>query len=181
MALMQQGRGGSSQRDSDEEDEDRSESEDEEDEEEDEDVKPDLKSDMNDGGIDSNEEDIKPRHTDKLVSPTPPKPVDTKPEPTLSRIKLLRPAPSTPSKPTLKSTFPSLGISPRLLSSLKTISISRPTEIQAACIEPILQGRDVVGLAKTGSGKTMAFALPILERILRDPFGVWAVVLTPTR
>lgn len=42
-------------------------------------------------------------------------------------------------------------------------------------------GRDCIGGAKTGSGKTLAFALPIVERIARDPFGVWAVVLTPTR
>lgn len=42
-------------------------------------------------------------------------------------------------------------------------------------------GRDCIGGAKTGSGKTMAFALPIVERIARDPYGIWAVVLTPTR
>jgi len=44
-----------------------------------------------------------------------------------------------------------------------------------------MAGRDCIGGAKTGSGKTLAFALPIVERIARDPFGVWAVVLTPTR
>jgi len=42
-------------------------------------------------------------------------------------------------------------------------------------------GRDCLGGAKTGSGKTLAFALPIVERISRDPYGIWAVVLTPTR
>ena len=42
-------------------------------------------------------------------------------------------------------------------------------------------GRDCIGGAKTGSGKTLSFALPILERIARDPYGIWAVVLTPTR
>jgi ATP-dependent RNA helicase DDX49/DBP8 len=45
----------------------------------------------------------------------------------------------------------------------------------------MLAGRDVIGGAKTGSGKTLAFALPILERLARDPFGLAAVVLTPTR
>jgi ATP-dependent RNA helicase DDX49/DBP8 len=44
-----------------------------------------------------------------------------------------------------------------------------------------MTGRDCIGGAKTGSGKTMAFALPIVERIARDPYGIWAVVLTPTR
>jgi ATP-dependent RNA helicase DDX49/DBP8 len=45
----------------------------------------------------------------------------------------------------------------------------------------LVAGRDCVGGAKTGSGKTMAFALPILQRIVKDPFGIFAVVLTPTR
>lgn len=45
----------------------------------------------------------------------------------------------------------------------------------------MFSGRDCIGGAKTGSGKTMAFALPILQRIAKDPFGIFAVVLTPTR
>lgn len=44
-----------------------------------------------------------------------------------------------------------------------------------------LQGRDCIGNAKTGSGKTLAFALPILQRLSVDPYGVFALVLTPTR
>lgn len=84
-----------------------------------------------------------------------------------------RPAPST--------TFESLGLSAPLISALASINITRPTEIQSACVKAIMSGRDCIGGAKTGSGKTLAFALPIVERIARDPFGVWAVVLTPTR
>jgi ATP-dependent RNA helicase DDX49/DBP8 len=42
-------------------------------------------------------------------------------------------------------------------------------------------GRDVIGGAKTGSGKTAAFALPILQKLAEDPYGVYALVLTPTR
>ena len=42
-------------------------------------------------------------------------------------------------------------------------------------------GRDVIGGAKTGSGKTAAFALPILQKLSEDPFGVFALILTPTR
>ncbi|OXG24629.1 ATP-dependent RNA helicase DBP8 [Cryptococcus neoformans Tu401-1] len=84
-------------------------------------------------------------------------------------------------KPSADVTFESLGLSRPLVTALASINIKKPTEIQAACVEPILSGRDCIGGAKTGSGKTMAFALPIVERIARDPFGVWAVVLTPTR
>ncbi|OCF60597.1 ATP-dependent RNA helicase DBP8 [Kwoniella mangroviensis CBS 10435] len=84
-------------------------------------------------------------------------------------------------KPSSDTTFASLGLSQPLITALGSINIHKPTEIQAACVGPILSGRDCIGGAKTGSGKTMAFALPIVERIARDPFGVWAVVLTPTR
>jgi ATP-dependent RNA helicase DDX49/DBP8 len=83
-------------------------------------------------------------------------------------------------KPTA-STFESLGMSKPLISALAGINIKKPTEIQSACVGPIMAGRDCIGGAKTGSGKTLAFALPIVERIARDPFGVWCVVLTPTR
>ena len=79
------------------------------------------------------------------------------------------------------ATFEALGLSVPLINALATINITKPTEIQAACVEAIMAGRDCIGGAKTGSGKTLAFALPIVERIARDPYGVWAVVLTPTR
>jgi ATP-dependent RNA helicase DDX49/DBP8 len=190
MALMQQGGGG--KRDSDGEgDEDESEEEsegsesgsddepgDEQEDDGEDEAKPkvELELDSDDAGSDDEEEDIKPVQITKLDTS------DLKPS-SLSRIKSL-PSSSTPtslSKPVLKTTFSSLGISPRLITSLRTLAISRPTEIQAACIEPILQGRDCIGGAKTGSGKTMAFALPILQRIVKDPFGIFAVVLTPTR
>ncbi|ODN79816.1 ATP-dependent RNA helicase DBP8 [Cryptococcus amylolentus CBS 6039] len=84
-------------------------------------------------------------------------------------------------KPAAGTSFEDLGLSQPIIRALASISITKPTEIQSACIGPIMAGRDCIGGAKTGSGKTMAFALPILERIARDPFGVWAVVLTPTR
>ncbi|KAL1738715.1 P-loop containing nucleoside triphosphate hydrolase protein [Schizophyllum fasciatum] len=61
------------------------------------------------------------------------------------------------------------------------MSIRAPTEIQAACVPPLLAGRDCIGNAKTGSGKTIAFALPILQKLFVDPFGIFALVLTPTR
>ncbi|KAJ2658970.1 putative RNA helicase [Coemansia sp. RSA 1200] len=78
-------------------------------------------------------------------------------------------------------TFAELGLDQWLVDSLSAMAIKRPTEIQRACIGPILDGRDVIGGAQTGSGKTAAFALPILQRLSEDPYGVFAVVLTPTR
>lgn len=65
--------------------------------------------------------------------------------------------------------------------ALAQMSIRTPTEIQAACIAPLLEGRDCIGNAKTGSGKTIAFALPILQKLSLDPYGIYALVLTPTR
>jgi ATP-dependent RNA helicase DDX49/DBP8 len=44
-----------------------------------------------------------------------------------------------------------------------------------------IQGRDCIGNAKTGSGKTVAFAIPILQKLSADPYGIFALVLTPTR
>ncbi|KAH9951744.1 P-loop containing nucleoside triphosphate hydrolase protein [Amylocystis lapponica] len=85
--------------------------------------------------------------------------------------------PTTPSP----STFISLGISSVIQDALVKMSIRIPTEVQAACIPPLLQGRDCIGNAKTGSGKTIAFALPILQKLSLDPYGIFALVLTPTR
>ncbi|KAM7269173.1 hypothetical protein ACFE04_024670 [Oxalis oulophora] len=59
--------------------------------------------------------------------------------------------------------------------------MKRPTAVQSHCIPKILEGSDVLGLAQTGSGKTAAFALPILNKLAQDPYGVFALVITPTR
>ncbi|KAH9973006.1 P-loop containing nucleoside triphosphate hydrolase protein [Lactifluus volemus] len=93
-----------------------------------------------------------------------------------------RPLSSTSGAGSSKSvTFASLDISPPLLSALSKMAIHAPTEIQRACIPPLLEGRDCIGNAKTGSGKTIAFALPILQKLAADPYGIFALVLTPTR
>ncbi|KAG5646588.1 hypothetical protein DXG03_002892 [Asterophora parasitica] len=89
-----------------------------------------------------------------------------------------QPAPQPPPKPT---SFTSLGLSAQLETALSSMSIRTPTEVQAACIPPLLSGRDCIGNAKTGSGKTIAFALPILQKLSADPYGIYALVLTPTR
>lgn len=61
------------------------------------------------------------------------------------------------------------------------MGIKTPTEIQRKAIPSILKGKNVCGRAETGSGKTAAFALPILEKLSEDPFGIFAIVLTPAR
>ncbi|KAH8106004.1 P-loop containing nucleoside triphosphate hydrolase protein [Cristinia sonorae] len=81
----------------------------------------------------------------------------------------------------LPRSFEEFGISSALLTALHKMSIRSPTEVQAVCIPPLLQGRDCIGIAKTGSGKTIAFALPILQQLSYDPYGLYALVLTPTR
>lgn len=78
-------------------------------------------------------------------------------------------------------TFDALGLDEWLLATCREMGLRRPTAVQLACIPEILGGRNVVGIAQTGSGKTAAFALPILQRLAADPYGVFAVVLTPTR
>jgi ATP-dependent RNA helicase DDX49/DBP8 len=78
-------------------------------------------------------------------------------------------------------TFAELGLSVWLQKTLEDCKLDSPTDVQSACISPILEGKDILACAKTGSGKTAAFALPILEKLSVDPYGVFAVVLTPTR
>lgn len=59
--------------------------------------------------------------------------------------------------------------------------MKKPRRVQQHCIPKVLEGRHVIGIDETGSGKTAAFALPILQRLAEHPFGVFALVVTPTR
>lgn len=77
--------------------------------------------------------------------------------------------------------FTDLGLPEPLLRALREVGYERPSPIQAATIPPLLAGRDVVGQAQTGTGKTAAFALPILARIDCSARHTQALVLTPTR
>ena len=77
--------------------------------------------------------------------------------------------------------FSALKVAPWLVGSLSAMAIQKPTGIQAGCIPEILTGRDCIGGSRTGSGKTVAFAVPILQKWAEDPVGIYAVVLTPTR
>ncbi len=78
-------------------------------------------------------------------------------------------------------TFADLGLSPEVLKALADVGYESPSAIQALTIPPLLEGRDVVGLAQTGTGKTAAFALPILARLDRTQKAPQALVLAPTR
>ena len=79
-------------------------------------------------------------------------------------------------------TFSSFGLHPDLLRGVKELGFTRPTPIQTDAIPPAIEGRDVLACAMTGSGKTAAFILPILQRLLARPRGrTRALVITPTR
>jgi len=77
--------------------------------------------------------------------------------------------------------FDNLGLSPRLLEAVAAMGYTRPTPIQRDAIPYVVEGRDVVGCAQTGTGKTAAFVLPLMQRIESKPGGPRALVVTPTR
>ena len=77
--------------------------------------------------------------------------------------------------------FADLGLSETLLEALRDVGYESPSPIQVQGIPPLLEGRDVIGQAQTGSGKTAAFGLPMLEYVDPTDKDVQALVLTPTR
>src|SRR6476659_8837334 len=79
------------------------------------------------------------------------------------------------------ATFAELGLSEPLLDALQHLGYEDPTPIQEQAIPALLEGRDVIGQAQTGTGKTAAFGLPIMEYIDPSEPSVQALVLTPTR
>ena len=78
-------------------------------------------------------------------------------------------------------TFDDIGLSAGVLKAVHDAGYRTPTPIQAQAIPLILKGRDVMGLAQTGTGKTAAFTLPIVERLVDGPKRTRCLVLTPTR
>src|SRR5665213_3362110 len=82
--------------------------------------------------------------------------------------------------------FAALGLMPRLVDALAKMGYEEPTPIQAEAIPPLLEGCDLLGQAATGTGKTAAFALPLVQRLgsgmaRGDKSGPAAIVLVPTR
>jgi ATP-dependent RNA helicase DDX49/DBP8 len=79
------------------------------------------------------------------------------------------------------SSFDSLPLKKWLKDQCRLLGFEHPTPVQHTCIPRILEGQDILACAKTGSGKTAAFALPILDTLSDDVYGIFALVLTPTR
>jgi len=91
------------------------------------------------------------------------------------------PAPSEAETAPATLTFSELGLGDAVLKALKDVGYENPSAIQASTIPPLLAGRDVLGVAQTGTGKTAAFALPILSRLDVSQKTPQALVLAPTR
>ena len=87
--------------------------------------------------------------------------------------------------PTEEAGFAALGLDPRLVSALTALGYEEPTPIQRETIPPLIQGKDLLGQAATGTGKTAAFALPMLQRLADDDAAAkkqtGGLVLVPTR
>jgi ATP-dependent RNA helicase RhlE len=84
------------------------------------------------------------------------------------------------------SAFAELGLSAKVVRPLKALGLTQPTPIQTQAIPIVLAGQDVMGLAQTGTGKTAAFGLPLVDRLMADgerpkPKSVRALILAPTR
>ncbi|HEY7727402.1 MAG TPA: DEAD/DEAH box helicase [Candidatus Eisenbacteria bacterium] len=77
--------------------------------------------------------------------------------------------------------FAALGLAPSVLRGVRAAGYTQPTPIQSRSVPVILEGKDLIGAAQTGTGKTAAFVLPILTRLLGGPKRLRALVLTPTR
>ena len=78
--------------------------------------------------------------------------------------------------------FTDFDFHPRITAGIQAAGYTQPTPIQARALGPVLQGRDIMGLAQTGTGKTAAFVLPILQRLIQKPArGVRALIMAPTR
>src|SRR5690349_23304775 len=91
---------------------------------------------------------------------------------------------STPPSSFDDGAFLKLGLSPALAGALAALGYEEPTPIQREAIPPLLAGRDLLGQAATGTGKTAAFALPLLQAIARRGAGAAgpaALILVPTR
>jgi len=80
-----------------------------------------------------------------------------------------------------KPTFAQLGLNESLCQACTSLGWNSPSKIQTEAIPVALEGKDIIGLAETGSGKTGAFALPVLHFLLQNPQRLYALVLTPTR
>lgn len=81
----------------------------------------------------------------------------------------------------MATTFAEMDLSPQVLKSLENMGFESATDIQSQAIPIALSGQDLIGQAQTGTGKTVAFAIPVVEAVSREKEGVTALILTPTR
>ncbi|KAK4151003.1 P-loop containing nucleoside triphosphate hydrolase protein [Chaetomidium leptoderma] len=116
----------------------------------------------------------KPRSAPKPEEPSPPPDSD-------AESATLDDAPDQGNGEPAPKSFQDLGIVDALCEACDRLGYKKPTPIQQESIPLALQGRDIIGLAETGSGKTAAFALPILQALLDKPQPLFALVLAPTR
>ena len=80
--------------------------------------------------------------------------------------------------------FDNLGLHPNILKGIHDLGFRQPTPVQAESIPPIMAGRDVIATAQTGTGKTAAFVLPVLHKLLSNPAkrkGIRTLIVAPTR
>jgi len=80
----------------------------------------------------------------------------------------------------MTTTFESLGLPESVLAAIKKVGFTTPTPIQAAAIPLAMEGRDILGSAQTGTGKTAAFGIPMIAKLIAEPRSM-AIVMTPTR
>jgi ATP-dependent RNA helicase RhlE len=112
-----------------------------------------------------------PEPTEPTESPSPDAPAPEAPAPGVDPAPQAEPVTAgdaSTSGPDDKPSFAALGLLPALVSNLERAGYRRPWAVQAAAIPPAIAGRDVIGLAPTGRGKTVAFAAPIVDAIVRD-------------
>src|SRR3989344_377663 len=80
-----------------------------------------------------------------------------------------------------KSDFYGLGIAPDILQTLAKLNFKTPTPIQEQAIPAAIEGKDLIGIAQTGTGKTLAFGIPMIQRILQAEAGGRGLIILPTR
>ena len=77
--------------------------------------------------------------------------------------------------------FKDYGVCDALCQTIAGLGWKKPSPIQAECLKYAFEDRDIIGLAETGSGKTGAFAVPMIQRLIDNPQRLFGLVLTPTR
>ncbi|OJJ89654.1 RNA-dependent ATPase RRP3 [Aspergillus glaucus CBS 516.65] len=125
---------------------------------------------------------VKPEsRKDKEPEPSSPEDSGSEAEETPDNPQAQDEAAEAEDKKPLPKSFKELGVIPQLCEACDNLGFKAPTAIQAEAIPLALQGRDLIGLAETGSGKTAAFALPILQTLMEKPQSFFGLILAPTR